>query len=427
MIRLPSKNRLKGYLWAYTMALVAVCLTICMVRFPEVAFQAAVHGLKVWFEIVFPALLPFFIGSEILMGLGVVHFMGVLLEPFMRPLFNIPGVGSFVMAMGLASGYPIGAVLTARLRKQKLCTRVEAERLMSFTNTADPLFMIGAVAVGMFGIVQLGVVLTIAHYIGALLVGLVLRFYAANDRERIPQDSIQGNVFVRALKALYRARVEDARPFGRLLGDAIKQSVNTLLVVGGFIILFSVLIQMATTVGFTAFMAKAFGRLLTLFGLSEGLASSLVSGFFEITIGSDLVARAADASGTVLPLLQRTVVASAIIAWSGLSVHFQVAAMINETDIRMTPYVAARALHAVFSALAAYFLMPHLMKASAPFATITVPVFSPGTLTAATSFWRWRLLHLGIYPLLLLLILGLVHATFTTLRAASITTFFFRR
>jgi len=56
-------------------------------------------------------------------------------------------------------------------------------------------------------------------------------------------------MFIRALKALYRARVEDGRPFGRLLGDAIRQSVNTLLTVGGFIILFSVMIEMATAMG----------------------------------------------------------------------------------------------------------------------------------------------------------------------------------
>lgn len=424
MFRLPNRTRLKGYLWAYGMAGVAVCLTICMVRYPEVAFQAAVHGLSVWFEIVFPALLPFFIASEILMGLGVVHFMGVLLEPFMRPLFNVPGVGSFVLAMGLASGYPIGAVLTARLRKQKLCTRVEAERLVSFTNTADPLFMIGAVGVGMFGITQVGMVITLAHYISALLVGIVLRFYAVRDRERLSQVSDPGNFFLRALKALYRARVEDGRPFGRLLGDSIRQSVNTLLVIGGFIMLFSVVIQMATTAGLTALLARAFGSLLLFLGFDPNLATALVSGFFEITIGSDLAAKAADLGGTPLPLVHRTVVAAAVIAWSGLSVHFQVAAMVNETDIRLLPYIASRLLHAVLGGLVAFLLMPHLMKASAP---LVSPVFAGGSPSITTAFWRWRLVHLGLYPLGCLLALGVAQAFFSTLRRVRLASFFFRR
>lgn len=125
--------------FTYLGAGIAAAITVAMVIYPDAAYDSAVDGLKLWWEVVFPALLPFFIGSEILMGLGVVHFMGVLLEPFMRPLFNVPGVGSFVMAMGLASGYPLGSILTAKLRRDNLCSRTEAERLMSFTNTADPM------------------------------------------------------------------------------------------------------------------------------------------------------------------------------------------------------------------------------------------------------------------------------------------------
>lgn len=120
-------------------------ITICIIIFSENAFQAALEALNVWWEVVFPSLLPFFIIAEILMGLGVVHFLGTLLEPLMKPLFKVPGVGAFAMAMGLASGYPIGAKITANLRRNKMCTKTEAERLISFTNTADPLFMVGAV------------------------------------------------------------------------------------------------------------------------------------------------------------------------------------------------------------------------------------------------------------------------------------------
>ncbi|MCK8817596.1 hypothetical protein MWH28_09525 [Natroniella sulfidigena] len=129
-------------------ALIAIFVTISLVIYSEQAFEAAVNGLHTWWKIVFPALLPFFIIAEILMGLGVVHFMGALLEPLMRPIFKVPGIGAFAVAMGLASGYPIGAKITGKLRREKLCTQVEGERLVSFANTADPLFMVGSVAPG---------------------------------------------------------------------------------------------------------------------------------------------------------------------------------------------------------------------------------------------------------------------------------------
>ncbi|MFY9188470.1 MAG: sporulation integral membrane protein YlbJ [bacterium] len=422
-MRLPRRRRLRNYLVTYLGAAVAVWLTLAMVRYPDKAFEAAVNGLSVWFEIVFPALLPFFIGSEILMGLGVVHFMGVLLEPFMRPLFNVPGAGSFVLAMGLASGYPIGAVLTAKLRRQNLCTQVEAERLVSFTNTADPLFMIGAVGVGMFGLVEAGNIITITHYLATIVLGLVLRFYAPRGKTSPALNSGHGNMFIRALKALYRARVEDGRPFGRLLGDAIRQSVNTLLTVGGFIILFSVMIEMATAMGLTSFLASLCGRLLAALGLSQGLAPSLISGLFEVTIGTDCAAKAVDTANNLLPLSERITVATAIIGWSGLSVHFQVAAMVNETDIRMFPYILARILHAAISGLVAYFLLPSLISTVYP---LTVPAFAAGSQAAVLAYWRWRLLHWGIYPLLLLLGLGLINSVLTSVRPGN-WPFFFRR
>ena len=131
------KNK-KFYLNAYLSAAIALVLTVSIIRYPKDAFDASVYGLKLWLEIVLPALLPFFAMADIMMGLGVVHFIGVLLEPIMKTVFKIPGVGAFAVAMGLASGYPIGAKITGRLRRQNLCTQVEAERLVSFANTAEP-------------------------------------------------------------------------------------------------------------------------------------------------------------------------------------------------------------------------------------------------------------------------------------------------
>ncbi|MFW5981083.1 MAG: sporulation integral membrane protein YlbJ, partial [bacterium] len=75
-------------------AVTAVVITVCIIIFSEHAFEAAIEGLDIWWTVVFPSLLPFFIIAEILMGLGVVHFLGALLEPLMRPVFKVPGVGA---------------------------------------------------------------------------------------------------------------------------------------------------------------------------------------------------------------------------------------------------------------------------------------------------------------------------------------------
>ena len=97
---------------------------------PQAALQASIRGLNIWWEVVFPSLLPFFIIAELLISIGVVKFIGVILEPLMRPLFRVPGIGGFVWAMGMASGFA-GAKLSARLRKSNQLTQIEAERLVS--------------------------------------------------------------------------------------------------------------------------------------------------------------------------------------------------------------------------------------------------------------------------------------------------------
>ncbi|MCL6449799.1 MAG: sporulation integral membrane protein YlbJ [Acetobacteraceae bacterium] len=345
---------------AYLFAVLAVAITVFMVIYPETAFSAALYGLRAWWDIVFPALLPFFIGSQILMGLGVVHFMGVLLEPLMRPLFNVPGAGSFVLAMGLASGYPIGAILTAGLLRQGLVDRREGERLMSFANTADPLFMGGAVAVGMFRRPDTAWVIIAAHYLSSLGVGLILRFYSRGKQGGAPVAGPRGRPagaglslpprppapsLARALEALYEARRRDGRPFGQLLGDSVKGSVNTLLMVGGFIILFSTVIRILDAVGIVGAVASALGAVLGPIGAAPALSRAAVSGLLEITIGCQQAAQAA------APLSPRLVIAGAVIAWSGLSVHAQVAAIIQGTGMSLLPYVGARVIHALLAGM----------------------------------------------------------------------------
>src|SRR5690625_9186 len=91
-------------------------MTISLIIFPEAAFHSSLRGLHTWWEVVFPSLLPFFIMAELLIGFGVVQFIGIIFQPIMRPIFNVPGVGSFAWIVGMASGYPSGAKITALLR-----------------------------------------------------------------------------------------------------------------------------------------------------------------------------------------------------------------------------------------------------------------------------------------------------------------------
>jgi len=333
-------RKIKTYLSA---ALVSL-LTLSLVFFPEQALRAAVEGMDIFWRIVFPSLLPFFVLSEVMLGLGAVHFIGVLLEPLMRPVFNVPGVGAFALSMGLAAGYPMDAVITGKFRRKGLCTQIEGERLLAFTNTADPLFIFGAVAVGMFGLPRLGMILAMAHYLSSFTVGYLFRFHRRGERVREPpRTGSNRGMLRRACRVLVQARKEDGRPFGMILGEAVKESVSTLLMIGGFIILFSVLVKILTVFGVVRLLTPFVGGILRLMGLSSALVPAFCRGFLEIDLGTMAASQAA------APLVQRAVMASAVIAWSGLSVHAQVASVLTGTDIRMKSYFVARLFHAVIA------------------------------------------------------------------------------
>jgi sporulation integral membrane protein YlbJ len=300
----------------------------------------------------------------------------------MRPLFNVPGEGAFVLSMGLAAGFPMDAVITSRFRKGNMCTRVEGERMLAFSNTADPLFIWGAVAVGMFGMPALGGTMALAHYIGALLVGLTFRFYGLRDRERTPEPARHGNILSRAVAALTKARQEDGRPFGQLLGDAIMDSMKTMAMICGYIMIFSTLARIIDVVGLFPYVAAPFELLFGLFGIDTSLARAAVIGLLELDLGSLAAARSTGA-----PLLQQVAIAGAIIGWSGLSVHGQVASVLTGTDIRMGPYVVARLLHAVLAFIGTLVLLPAAGTVGLEI-TRLLPVLGglPSTLTQST-FW----------------------------------------
>ncbi len=87
--------------------LACILFIISLILFSKTAVSSALKGINLWFNVVFPSLFPFFVATEILNRTGIVKTFGILLEPVMRPLFNVPGCGSFAVAMGITSGYPI--------------------------------------------------------------------------------------------------------------------------------------------------------------------------------------------------------------------------------------------------------------------------------------------------------------------------------
>lgn len=343
-------------------AIIALVITLLMAVYPTETLQSSLRGLSIWWQVLFPALFPFFVISELLLGFGIVHFFGKLLDPLMRPIFRLPGSGGFVVAMGYISGYPVGARLTAQLWEQRLVNRAEGERLVAFTTTSDPIFLIGAVSVGFFQNVAIAPILAAAHYGGGLIIGFLMRYHDRSGTSHAPpvavanksrgslQQRASSSRIALALKAMHNARLLDGRDLGKLLQDSVQSALKLMIVVGGLVVFFSVIMEMLTHTGLLEALAEALRLLFGLIGLPRALADAIIFGLFEVTLG----ARGAGTAGT--GLMHQAAIGAWILSWGGLSVHAQVASLLSRTDLRYRPLLLARLLHSFIAMALVYVL-----------------------------------------------------------------------
>ncbi|MFS0672330.1 sporulation integral membrane protein YlbJ [Ornithinibacillus sp. 179-J 7C1 HS] len=336
---------MKQIIKTFSFATITIFFAFTLIKFPNDALEASIRGLDMWWEVVFPSLLPFFITAELLLSFGVVKFLGVVFEPIMRPLFNVPGVGSFAWVMGMVSGYPTGAKITVRLKEQKQLTQVEAERLVAFSNSSSPLFIFGAISIGFFHDAKLGILLAFCHYAGNALTGICMRFYG-RKRDIYKKKESRKISIRRAFYAMHETRMMDKRPIGEIMGDAVINSIKTLVMVGGFIILFSVLNKMLFLIGFTPLIATFFQSILHIFFLPIELALPFISGLFEITLGANMVSKE-----NVDPFIASIIVVSFILGFNGFSVQAQVASIISKSNIKFYPYFFSRILHGFIASI----------------------------------------------------------------------------
>src|SRR5699024_4062333 len=316
LIMYITRNKLsKSYKNNVPFILLVLWLLINIVLFPTTAINGATKGLSTWFNIVVPSLFPFFIISELLINLGFVEFIGSLLEPVMMPIFNVPGIGAFPFTMSLISGYPVGVKLVSNFRLNNNISKVEAERLLSFSSTSGPLFMLGAVSVGMLKNSSLGPLIVYPHYLASLSLGFLFRYYKKNTNKynlMLKNNSYYIN------KTYYS--------IAQLMSNSIKDATNTIISIGGFMILYSVLIEIIYISKFFDLFINFFINILP-FNISIDVIKGIFAGIIEITTGCNKIAT------TNLPSIWKLLIINFFIGWIGLSIHSQALSFLLESFI----------------------------------------------------------------------------------------------
>lgn len=388
-----KKNNISTFIYSIIFCMLMACIVI----YPNDAFSSAKDGLMLWLNVVCPALLPFFICIEILIGLGIVSFFGSVFKPLVRPLFNVPGEGSFSFFMSISSGYPVGARITAKLRQEKLCTRIEGQRLLSLCSTSGPLFIIGAVATGIMNNPALGLFLTVSHYLSAVTTGFLMRFYG---KEKV---LYQTDHFSNPVTDMLSYRIRDGRSIGVLMGDAVKNGVNLILMIGGFIILFSVTTRMLKISGSLGFLSLILSKAVPFDAFTPDMAASFLVGFMEVTNGVK------ECAALHIPLIYKIVLTSFMIGFGGLSVNAQVLSIISETDLKFSIYFLLKLVQGIIAAIYSYIII-------SIFSDLQVFMIYDPTVTGlwntpVSYSWQHVLINSSVYMLIVLFFMVIVSIT----------------
>ena len=291
-------------------------------------------GLELWINNVIPSLFPFFIATEILCKTNIINILGKLLEKPISFLFNVPGESSFALIMGIISGYPSGAKIVSNLKSQEILSLEEAERLIAFTNNSGPLFILGAVGVSLLKNSQIGYKLFISHIISCLLVGIIFRNWKKTKR-------------IKKTKKLQKENKNiELKDLGEILGVSIRNSIITITNIGGFIVLFSVIISILNSSGFFIFTASIFEKI----NFPIDIGNGIISGIIELTNGVKIMSQ--------IPLTNFNIsVISLLIGFGGLSVLFQVYSIISKENISIKPYIYGKILQGILSFFITFFLL----------------------------------------------------------------------
>lgn len=217
--------------------------TACLVLFSSSNLAAAKNGISLWANSVVPSLLPFFIATELLNYTDIISILGKFFNKLMRPLFNVPGEGAYAFIMGIISGYPVGAKIVARLKEEGKCSDEECERLIAFTNNSGPLFIIGTLGISFLGDTRTGFLLLATHILACITVGICFKFWKRNKNSY----RNKGNVGDRFKTYPQTKKFPQDLAFsnlGEILSTSISKAISTVVMIGGFVVLFSVITSM---------------------------------------------------------------------------------------------------------------------------------------------------------------------------------------
>ena len=191
--------------------------------------------------------------------------------------------------------------------------------------------------ISLFGNSLIGFLLLITHILSSLTVGILFRFWKKDKNTKFVYNTSKNDNKLQNVSILN---------IGEILGTSINQAISTLLMIGGFVVLFSVIISICNSCNIINIICNIFSPICSFFSVPKELAGALFTGILEITNGINMVCNI-----NLKNISASVIITSFLLGIGGISVFLQVFSIVAKSDLSIKPYIIGKCLQGILASV----------------------------------------------------------------------------
>ena len=279
----------------------------------ELVSTSILSSLYIWYNTLVPSMFPMIVLSDILITYNSTNIIPKLITNSISKLFNISKNATTIFFFSLISGFPTNAVIIKKAVDTNKISTNEGEHLLLFCNFANPLFILQTIGKFYLKNSTYAVIILISNILSNIIIGTIFR------KKNNPNTN-------------YINYPDKNQSLGIILKDAISKAINSLFLVAGTITMFIILTTLLS-------------HILNL----NNILKLTIQSILELTMGLSYL------SNLNLDDTIKVVISTAILSFSGLSIHLQVYSILE--NIKYKNYFKGRILSTVLSSIIAFIII----------------------------------------------------------------------
>jgi len=246
------------------------------------------------------------------------------MDKLFNKMYHTPAGSFTTFFLSVISGYPIGAKLISTMYENKYIDQPSAKKLMSFCSLSGPMFMLGTVGIAIFNSYTAGLIILISNILGGLINGLIYR----------------------GKKSPIENKTYTSKKSNNILTDSVYDSMQSILMVGGFVVLSFLLIDLLKN---TYILSNISGTICSVFHCHnlQPVVESTLCGILEITRGI------IDLNTTQTSLSVKTIIASGLIGFGGISIMLQSLSFVSKIKLPIKTVILQKITQSVITTIIA--------------------------------------------------------------------------